>query len=181
MREMTLKDVLDTLDNSTVVRNFQFPYDYLDAFKLLKDRITELEYQAEIDAQNYADQLEQAKAELENYKKGVKIIPDPKGSGSFKIVILGFIHCAGYFTTEEKAKEYIEKTDLSMLELLPVEAENKRLKLERDSLKQAGNRIMLEPHGCPFCHSGKQINPKKSCLDACGFKMMKQALQGGEE
>lgn len=40
--------------------------------------------------------------------------------------------------------------------------------------------ILADPHGCPFCDSGKLRNPNKGHTDECGFALAQAALAKAE-
>jgi len=43
-------------------------------------------------------------------------------------------------------------------------------------LVAAAKRLLEDPHGCPFCDSGKLRNPEKSHTANCAFAMTRAAL-----
>lgn len=46
-----------------------------------------------------------------------------------------------------------------------------------EKLRAAVKALQAEPHGCPFCHSGKIINPGKAHDDDCGYRLAEEALR----
>ena len=57
---------------------------------------------------------------------------------------------------------------------------NARLIAAAPDLLDALRLIMLEPHGCPMCDSGKLRNPDSQHWDACGFARAGEALEKAE-
>jgi ribosomal protein L37AE/L43A len=45
-----------------------------------------------------------------------------------------------------------------------------------DALVEAAKAIKSDPHGCPFCDSGKLRNPEKGHRETCGFALLDAAL-----
>lgn len=41
----------------------------------------------------------------------------------------------------------------------------------KEKYEPAIRAILAEPHGCPFCDSGKLRNPNKGHGESCGFAM----------
>lgn len=57
-----------------------------------------------------------------------------------------------------------------------LDAENAALRKQVTALRGATTMLLIAPFGCPFCHSGKLINPAKGHTDGCGFGMASAAL-----
>lgn len=51
-----------------------------------------------------------------------------------------------------------------------------RLAEATESLTSALEALLREPHGCPFCDSGKLRNPEKDHAPTCGYALAPVAL-----
>lgn len=80
--------------------------------------------------------------------------------------------------TEQKAREWLALMDCFIALTLTEEEAREiitALLAERQALLDAARLILLEPHGCPMCDSGK-LRSDKPHWDTCGFNAAQQAI-----